>query len=79
MTGIPRVSTGWVDVDGVEVFYREAVPASASVVPLLDGLPSSSFMFRDLVPRLADRPRCQNRLRTSAPTPTELTCLPVKD
>lgn len=78
MTGIPRVRTGWVDVDGVEVFYREAGHASAPLVLLLDGLPSSSFMFRDLIPRLADRPRCQNQLRTSATTPTELTCLPCE-
>ena len=42
------------DVAGVEVFYREAGPASAPVVLLLHGFPTSSRMFRDLIPRLAD-------------------------
>lgn len=46
-----------VDVDGVEVFYREAGPASAPVVLLLHGFPSSSHMFRDLIPRLSDKYR----------------------
>jgi len=55
VASVPRTRTGWIDVDGVEVFYREAGPASAPVVVLLHGLPSSSFMFRDLIPRLADR------------------------
>ena len=42
-----------VDVDGVQVFYREAGPADAPVLLLLHGFPSSSHMFRDLMPRLA--------------------------
>lgn len=41
-------------VDGVELFYREAGPEDAPVVLLLHGFPSSSRMFRDLIPRLAD-------------------------
>jgi len=41
-------------VGGVSVFYREAGPDSAPVVLLLHGFPSSSRMFRDLIPRLAD-------------------------
>ena len=41
-------------VGGVNVFYREAGPDSAPVVLLLHGFPSSSRMFRDLIPRLAD-------------------------
>jgi pimeloyl-ACP methyl ester carboxylesterase len=44
-------------VDGVEVFYREAGPTDAPVVMLLHGFPSSSFMFRNLIPRLAGRYR----------------------
>jgi pimeloyl-ACP methyl ester carboxylesterase len=43
--------------DGVNVFYREAGPASAPVILLLHGFPTSSFQFRDLMPRLADRYR----------------------
>ena len=43
-----------VDVDGLEVFYREAGPADAPTLLLLHGFPSSSHMFRDLIPKLAD-------------------------
>lgn len=46
-----------VDVDGIEVFYREAGPADAPVLLLLHGFPSSSHMFRDLIPKLADKYR----------------------
>ncbi|MEV6283837.1 alpha/beta hydrolase [Kribbella sp. NPDC051770] len=42
-------------VDGQELFYREAGPADAPVVVLLHGFPTSSFMFRHLVPLLAGR------------------------
>ncbi len=41
-------------VDGVGVFYREAGPPDAPAVVLLHGFPSSSRMFRDLIPRLSD-------------------------
>ncbi len=44
-----------VAVDGVELFLREAGPADAPVVVLLHGFPSSSRMFRQLIPALADR------------------------
>jgi len=43
------------DVDGLKVFYREAGPEQAPKLLLLHGFPSSSHMFRDLIPRLADR------------------------
>lgn len=43
-----------VDVDGFEVFYREAGKKDAPTVLLLHGFPSSSHMFRDLIPLLAD-------------------------
>jgi pimeloyl-ACP methyl ester carboxylesterase len=43
-----------VAVDGVDVFYREAGPDTAPVVLLLHGFPTSSRMFRDLIPRLSD-------------------------
>jgi pimeloyl-ACP methyl ester carboxylesterase len=44
-----------VEVDGVELFYREAGAADAPVVVLLHGFPTSSHMFRNLIPALADR------------------------
>ena len=42
-----------VTVDGLEIFYREAGAADRPVVLLLHGFPSSSHMFRDLIPLLA--------------------------
>ena len=42
-------------VDGANVFCREAGPAGAPKLLLLHGFPSSSPMFRDLIPLLADR------------------------
>ena len=42
-------------VDGVNIFYREAGPADGPVVLLLHGFPTSSHMFRNLIPLLADR------------------------
>jgi pimeloyl-ACP methyl ester carboxylesterase len=42
-------------VDGVEIFYREAGPKDAPAILLLHGFPTSSQMFRELIPRLADR------------------------
>jgi pimeloyl-ACP methyl ester carboxylesterase len=46
-----------VDVDGLEVFYREAGRADAPALLLLHGFPSASHMFRELMPLLADRLR----------------------
>jgi pimeloyl-ACP methyl ester carboxylesterase len=45
------------EIDGVGVFYREAGPRNAPVVVLLHGFPSSSHMFRNLIPQLAQRYR----------------------
>ncbi|WP_156828788.1 alpha/beta fold hydrolase, partial [Rhizobium sp. 42MFCr.1] len=42
-------------IDGLDIFYREAGPADAPVVLLLHGFPTSSHMFRNLIPLLADR------------------------
>lgn len=42
-------------VDGLKVFYREAGDPKAPTVLLLHGFPTSSHMFRDLIPALADR------------------------
>ncbi|MBR0795706.1 alpha/beta hydrolase [Bradyrhizobium jicamae] len=43
------------DVDGFNVFYREAGPAGATALLLLHGFPSAGHMFRDLIPALSDR------------------------
>ncbi len=42
-------------VSGIKIFYREAGPANAPTIVLLHGFPSSSHMFRELIPALADR------------------------
>ncbi len=47
----------YVEVDGKRLFYREAGAADAPVIVLLHGFPTSSFMFRELIPLLADRYR----------------------
>jgi pimeloyl-ACP methyl ester carboxylesterase len=60
MTGssrVPLTSIHRVDADGVNIFYREAGPQDAPVVLLLHGFPASSFQYRELIPRLADRYR----------------------
>lgn len=51
---LPRTSVRKIEADGVELFYREAGDPSAPVILLLHGFPASSFMFRELIPRLAD-------------------------
>ena len=43
------------DVDGLKVFYREAGNVDAPTLLLLHGFPSSSHMFRELIPALSDR------------------------
>jgi pimeloyl-ACP methyl ester carboxylesterase len=56
-TNIPLTSIHRIQADGVTVFYREAGPANAPAVLLLHGFPASSFQYRELIPRLADRYR----------------------
>jgi len=51
----PRVSIRTVRADGVDVFYREAGDSNAPTVLLLHGFPTSSLMFRELIPRLAQK------------------------
>jgi pimeloyl-ACP methyl ester carboxylesterase len=53
MTTVPTYRT--VDVDGLDVFYREAGSADEPTLLLLHGFPTSSHMFRDLIPLLSDR------------------------
>lgn len=43
------------NIDGVEVFYREAGHKDAPALVLLHGFPTSSHMFRNLIPLLADK------------------------
>ena len=50
-----NISYRTANVDGFNVFYREAGAADAPKLLLLHGFPSSSHMFRDLIPLLADR------------------------
>lgn len=53
----PRVMHKTVKVGDVDIFYREAGPGDAPVILLLRGFPTSSQMFRNLIPALADRYR----------------------
>ncbi|GAA3698610.1 alpha/beta hydrolase [Nonomuraea antimicrobica] len=50
-----RVHHRYANVRGRRLFYREAGPADAPALVLLHGFPASSFMFRELIPALADR------------------------
>jgi pimeloyl-ACP methyl ester carboxylesterase len=50
-----RVHHRYATVDGHRLFYREAGDAGSPAIVLLHGFPTSSFMFRELIPRLADR------------------------
>jgi pimeloyl-ACP methyl ester carboxylesterase len=50
---VPRTTVHKVEADGVQVFYRSAGEANAPVVLLLHGFPTSSFMFREIIPLLA--------------------------
>jgi hypothetical protein len=44
-----------IEVDGQTIFYREAGPKDAPTILLLHGFPTSSHMFRNLIPQLSDR------------------------
>lgn len=62
-------------VDGLRIFYREAGDRRNPSLVLLHGFPSSSVMFRDLMPRLADRfhllaPDYVGFGRSEAPSPS---------
>ena len=54
-TNTPTVFYRTLNVDGLDIFYREAGPRDAPAVLLLHGFPSSSHMFRNLIPMLADK------------------------
>jgi pimeloyl-ACP methyl ester carboxylesterase len=53
----PQTHHRTAEVDGLEIFYREAGRPDAPVILLLHGFPSSSSMFRNLIPQLATRYR----------------------
>jgi pimeloyl-ACP methyl ester carboxylesterase len=50
-----RVEHHFVDINGLRTFYRAAGHPSQPAIVLLHGFPSSSHMFRNLIPLLADR------------------------
>src|ERR1700739_1004496 len=52
---MPTVHYRYLTVDGHKLFFREAGDPHAPALVLLHGFPPSSYMFRDLVPALADR------------------------
>src|SRR6202167_3679624 len=54
---VPLTSVHKVEADGVRIFYRAAGDPNAPTVLLLHGFPASSFMFRELIPRLAENYR----------------------
>lgn len=56
-TNVPLTTVHRIQADGINVFYREAGPADAPILLLLHGFPTSSFQYRELIPRLADRYR----------------------
>ncbi|MTD55183.1 alpha/beta fold hydrolase [Amycolatopsis pithecellobii] len=52
---MPDVHHRYATVQGRRLFYREAGPVDGPAIVLLHGYPTSSFMFRNLIPSLADR------------------------
>ena len=57
---LPDVAYRTVNVDGLDIFYREAGPQDAPTVLLLHGFPTSSHMFRNLIPARADEFTCSS-------------------
>ncbi len=55
LSTVPVTTVHGVEADGVRMFYRSAGDVAAPVLLLLHGFPTSSFMFRELIPRLADQ------------------------
>jgi pimeloyl-ACP methyl ester carboxylesterase len=54
-TSVTQTLHKTIDIGGVKIFYREAGPVDAPTILLLHGFPTSSHMFRNLIPALADR------------------------
>ncbi|HKS82521.1 MAG TPA: alpha/beta hydrolase [Candidatus Acidoferrales bacterium] len=72
----PAIFYRKLNVEGLEIFYREAGPRNAPTVLLLHGFPSSSHMFRNLIPKLADKYRV---IAPDFPGYGESSAPPVKD
>jgi pimeloyl-ACP methyl ester carboxylesterase len=75
-TANPQIHYRTAEVQGVEIFYREAGSPDLPTILLLHGFPTSSHMFRDLIPLLADRfhliaPDYPGFGYSARPTPTE--------
>lgn len=51
----PKVAYRTTKIDGLDIFLREAGPKNAPAILLLHAYPSSSFMFRNLIPLLMDK------------------------
>jgi pimeloyl-ACP methyl ester carboxylesterase len=51
----PMTTYRYANLDGLKIFYREAGAKDLPTVLLLHGFPTSSHMFRNLIPALADR------------------------
>ncbi len=51
----PEVAGKTIKLRGIDIFYREAGPKDGPTILLLHGFPSSSHMFRDLIPKLATK------------------------
>ena len=66
---VPKVLHRTVKIDGLDIFFREAGPKDRATILLLHGFPTSSHMFRNLIPALADPGYGQS----SAPTVDKFT------
>jgi pimeloyl-ACP methyl ester carboxylesterase len=55
MNKSPKINYRNILIGGVNIFYREAGSPSRPTVVLLHGFPSSSHMYRDLIPEVAER------------------------
>jgi pimeloyl-ACP methyl ester carboxylesterase len=44
-----------IEIEGLDIYYRQAGPEHASAILLLHGFPTSSHMFRNLIPALSDK------------------------
>jgi pimeloyl-ACP methyl ester carboxylesterase len=53
----PVITCNYKDIDGLSIFYREAGPKDAPAVMLLHGFPTSSHMYRNLIPLLSEHYR----------------------
>ena len=72
---VPLVQYKTVSIEGQEIFYREAGPKDGPVILLLHGFPTSSSMFRNLIPLLAGKyhvvaPDYPGFGQSSSPDPT---------